>query len=149
MCVQYMYAQDGDLREKILIKQGHPRLSITKTLLLMGIFSSYMLENIKVKQLLCKGCFEFVLWTVLTQRSKWHFVFTASKICPKGCSKGTRCFLLCALLCQGWSEYVFWLCFTSASEAQLCLLRVGKFWLGLSCLSVAAALAGPSKGWWS
>lgn len=57
VCVfMYMYAHNGSLREKILIKQEHPRLSITKTILITGIFSGYMLENIKNPQLLlCKG----------------------------------------------------------------------------------------------
>lgn len=59
-----MYAQDGGLREQIRIKQEHPTLSITKTILLEGIFRGYMLENIKVKQLLSKGCYEFILRTV-------------------------------------------------------------------------------------
>lgn len=56
-----MYAHDRGLREQILIKQEHPRLSITETILLMGIFSGYMLENIKIKKLVCKGPYEFVL----------------------------------------------------------------------------------------
>lgn len=60
----YMYAHNGGLREKILIKQEHPRLSITKTILIMGIFSGYMLKNIKKPQLLlCKGLHEFLLCT--------------------------------------------------------------------------------------
>lgn len=145
VCAQYMYAQDGGLREQILIMQEHPRLSITKTMLLMEIFSGYILENIKVKQLFVKVVMNLSCSQLLT-----HLVFTtpgtASKICPKDSSKGTGCFLLCALLCQGWSEHVFCLCSTTAGEAQVVLLRVGEFWLGLSCLNAAAALASPSQG---
>lgn len=58
----YMHAHNGDLREQILIKQEHSRLSITKKILIIEIFSGYMLENIKTPQpLLCRGPYEFLL----------------------------------------------------------------------------------------
>lgn len=66
----YMPAHNRGLREQILIKQEHPRLSITNTILIMVIFSGYMLENIKNPQpLLCKGPYEFLLCTASYTKS--------------------------------------------------------------------------------
>lgn len=66
VCAQYM---DEGLREQILIKQEHPSLSITKTIILRGMFSGYMLENIKVKQLL-SNVMNLPYTQLLMQRSR-------------------------------------------------------------------------------
>lgn len=94
-----MYAQDTGLREQIHIKQGHPRLSTTKTLLLMGIFSGYMLENIKVKQLLSKGRFEFVLRTASYTEVKVTLCLYSQQNLPQGLLQRHRMFpALCPLV---------------------------------------------------
>lgn len=57
----YMGANNGSLTEQILIKQEPYRLSISKTILILIIFSIYMLDNIfKKATIICKGPNEFL-----------------------------------------------------------------------------------------